>query len=127
LLVPEKLFRRLLIGQRITLEWLARQKAYWRTSMAFLLYRAGAIGALTRHQSEYLWKRLTALGWQTREPQETDFPHEQPSVYPKLIKIHADDLKYDLETLRVLLSTSVRDLQRIYGTHLGRASLYTVK
>jgi hypothetical protein len=52
LLVPERQFRRLLIGQKVTLEWLARQKAYWRTSMAFLLYRVGEVGAHTRHQTE---------------------------------------------------------------------------
>jgi Zn-dependent peptidase ImmA (M78 family)/transcriptional regulator with XRE-family HTH domain len=127
LLVPERLFRRLLIGQRVTLEWLARQKAYWRTSMAFLLYRAGAIGALTRHQSEYLWKKLSAYGWKTREPQETDFAYEQPSVFPKLVRLHAEGLQYDLETLKNLLNTSVRDLQRIYGSYLGRAGIYAVK
>lgn len=129
LLVPERLFRRSLIGQKITLEWLARQKSYWRTSMAFLLYRASAIGALTRHQSEYLWKRLSALGWRTREPPETDFEYEQPSVFPRLIKLHADDLQYDLETLKALLSMSVSDLRRIYGPYLGRerGKLYAVK
>jgi Zn-dependent peptidase ImmA (M78 family)/transcriptional regulator with XRE-family HTH domain len=127
LLVPERQFRRLLIGQRITLEWLARQKAYWRTSMAFLLYRAGAVGALSRNQSEYLWKKLTALGWRTREPAETDFPYEQPSVFPKLIQLHTDGLQYDIETLKTLLSTGARDLQRFYGAQLGRAGLYAVK
>ncbi len=129
LLVPEKQFRRSLIGQRVTLEWLARQKAYWHTSMAFLLYRAGAVGDLTRHQSEYLWKKISALGWRTREPQETDFSYEHPSVFPRLIKLHADDMQYDLETLKLLLSTNVSDLKRIYGPHLGRgrAGLYAIK
>jgi Zn-dependent peptidase ImmA (M78 family)/transcriptional regulator with XRE-family HTH domain len=60
LLVPEKQFRRGAIGQRVNLEWLARQKAYWKVSMALLLYRAGALDVLTRHQSEYLWKKLSA-------------------------------------------------------------------
>ncbi len=129
LLVPERQFRRLLIGQKVTLEWLARQKAYWRTSMAFLLYRVGAVDVLTRHQSEYLWKKLSASGWRTREPQETDFAYEQPSVFQRLIKLHSDDLQYDLETLQILLSTSVGDLQRMYGPYLGRgrAGLYVVK
>lgn len=129
LLVPERQFRRSVIGHRITLEWLARQKAYWRTSMAFLLYRAGALGLMTRHQSEYLWKKLSAHGWRTREPQETDFPHEQPSVFNHIIRIHSDNLHYDLQTLQSFLNTSVSDLQHIYGPYLGkgRAGLYVVK
>ena len=41
LLVPQQQFRRAALGHRITLEWLVRQKAYWKVSMAFLLYRGG--------------------------------------------------------------------------------------
>ncbi len=129
LLVPERQFRRLLIGQRITLEWLARQKAYWKTSMAFLLYKAGAIDAITRHQSEYVWKKLSALGWRTREPQETDFPYEEPTVFPKLLKMHSIDFDYDLDAFQTLLNTNVGVLQSMYGTYLGRGKpgLYVVK
>lgn len=119
LLVPEKQFRRSLIGQRLTLEWLARQKAYWRASMGSLLYRAGEIGAVTRHQTEYLWRRLSASGWRTREPQETDFPHEIPTVFPKLVRMHGEDLAYDLVGLQELLSANTNDLVRMYRPYLG--------
>ncbi len=128
-LVPERFFRRSVIGQRLTLEWLARQKAFWKTSMAFLLYRAGEIEAITRHQSEYLWKKMSALGWRTREPQETDFPYEEPTVFPRLLKMHSHDLGYDWSALQNLLNTSVSDLQRMYGNQLakGRLGLYVVQ
>ena len=129
LLVPEQQFRRGAIGQRITLEWLVRQKAYWKVSMAFLLYRAGVLDVLTRHQAEYLWKKLSALGWRTREPQSTDFAPEEPTVFPRLIQLHSDDLEYDLASLAGLLNTSLEDLQRMYGTYLGKGKplLYVVK
>ena len=129
-LVPERQYRPSIVGHRITLQWLAQQKAYWRVSMAFLLYRAGAVEAITRHQSEYLWKRISALGWKTREPQETDFNYEAPTVFPGLLRMHSDDLAYDWEALEALLSTCAGDLQRIYGSDLiqgGRAALYVVK
>ncbi len=128
-LVPERQFRRSLIGHRVTLEWLARQKAYWKTSMAFLLYKAGAIDAITRHQGEYLWKKISALGWRTREPVETDFPYEQPTVFPGLLKMHAEDLEYDWPSLETLLCTGISDLQRIYGGYFGKGKpgLYLVK
>lgn len=132
LLVPERQYRRTAIGQRITLEWLARQKVYWKVSMAFLLYRASAIEAITRHQSEYLWKRISAHGWRTREPDETDFPYEEPTVFPQLLRMHADDLEYDWPGLESLLCMGIGDLQRLYGTQLsrkrrGKPGFYVVK
>ncbi|WP_159729988.1 ImmA/IrrE family metallo-endopeptidase [Methylosinus sp. Ce-a6] len=129
LLVPEKQFRKSLIGQKVSLEWLARQKAYHRASMAFLLFKASAVGALTRHQSEYLWKKLSALGWRTREPAETEFEHELPSVFPRLVRHHCDDLKYDIETLEALLNTKSDDIRKMYGSYLGRVNsrLYVVR
>lgn len=129
LLVPERALQRSLIGQRASLELLARMKAYWRVSMAFILYRSSHIGLMTRHQSEYLWKKLSALGWRTREPQDTDFPYEEPTVFPKLLRLHSENLDYDLNGLQGLLHTSTEDLLRIYGNTLGRAlpGLYAVK
>ena len=129
LLVPERQFRKAALGQRITLEWLARQKAYWKVSMAFLLYRAGVLDVLTRHQAEYLWKKLSALGWRTREPYETDFDPEEPTVFPRLMQIHTEDLCYDLSSLEELLNTGAADLKGLYGSHIGRGKprLYLVK
>jgi len=63
LMVPERQFRRQFAGRSgVTLEWLARQKAYWKMSMAFLLFRAGALELVTRHQSEYAWKQVSMRG-----------------------------------------------------------------
>jgi Zn-dependent peptidase ImmA (M78 family) len=129
LLLPEKALQRALIGHRVSLELLARMKAYWRVSMASILYRMGQLGIITRHQSEYMWKKLSALGWRTREPQETDFPYEEPTVFPKLLRLHSEDLEYDLVGLQALLHTSTEDLLHIYGNSLGRRrpGLYAVK
>ncbi|HEX8534646.1 MAG TPA: ImmA/IrrE family metallo-endopeptidase [Allosphingosinicella sp.] len=129
LLLPERALHRALIGQRVTLELLARMKAYWRVSMAFILYRSGHLGLISRHQSEYIWKKLSALGWRSREPHETDFPYEQPTVFPRLLRLHSEDLEYDLPSLQSLLHTSTQDLLNIYGNSLGRTKpgLYAVK
>lgn len=127
LLVPERAFRRALIGHRLTLEWLARQKAYWRVSMAFLLYRANALDLITRHQAEYLWKKISSLGWRTREPQETDIPPEKPSVFPRLVQLHSERLDYGLDDLQALLHLEESDLRRLYGSFLGKHRLYAVK
>lgn len=120
LMVPEKQFRRQFIGRSgISLEWLALQKAYWKMSIGYLLYRAGATEAITRHQSEYAWKKISSLGWKTREPQETDFPYEEPTVFPALLKMHRDVLAYDLNTIGRLVHSHVPELQRLYQPYLG--------
>lgn len=130
LMVPERLFRRQFMGRAgISLEWLAGQKAYWKMSMAYLLYRAGVIDVITRHQSEYAWKKITSMGWRIREPQETDFSYEEPSVYPSLIKMHTEILGFDLDTIGRLVLCKVPELQRMYQPYLGRGKpgLYVVK
>lgn len=127
LLVPEKTFRRSVLGQRITLDWLARQKAYWRASMAFLLFRLGHLDLITRHQSEYLWKKISALGWRTREPYETDIAPEKPTVFPELIRFHMENLGYEIDELRSLLNMEAIDVHRLYGRDFGKPRLYAVK
>ena len=118
-MVPEKSFRRQFLGRSgVTLEWLAQQKAYWKMSMAFLLYRLGALEIVSRHQTEYAWKRISALGWRTREPQETDFKFEEPTAFPELLRVHGEVLKYDLETIGRLVSSNPGDLHRMYNPYL---------
>ena len=127
LLLPARDLRRAVLGQRLTLDWLARQKAYWRVSMAFLLYRAGDLDLITRHQSEYLWRKISGLGWRTREPQETDFAPEKPSVFPAMVRFHADELGYGLAELGKLLNAEDEDIRRLYGAHLGKHRLHLIK
>ena len=130
LMVPEKQQRRQYAGRgSVTLEWLAQQKAYWRMSMAFLLYQMGAREIVTRHQTDYAWKKISMLGWRKREPEETDFPYEQPTAFPKLVKLHGELLGYDVNTLAQLLSHPGEEIPHMYGQYLGRrgTSLYIVK
>lgn len=130
LMVPEKQFRRQFARRGgVTLEWLARQKAFWKMSMAFLLYRLGALDIVTRHQTEYAWKKISSLGWRTREPAETDFPYEEPTAFPELLRLHGETLGYDIETIAKLVSHQQDDVTRMYGAHLtkSRSGLYVVK
>jgi Zn-dependent peptidase ImmA (M78 family) len=115
LLVPEKELRRDLIGGRVTLERLARLKAKWRVSMQFLLYQAGQLECIRPHQSQYLWKQFSRLGWRTREPTETDFAPEKPALFPRLLHLHADELGYSLREFSELLRMEPNDLRYLYG------------
>jgi len=131
LLVPEKeLTRDLIGGGRLTLERLARLKAKWRVSMQFLLFQAGAIGCITPHQSQYLWKQISRLGWRTREPAETDFPPERPTLFPKVLRLHSEELGYGLGELSELLRFDPNELRYLYGlqeAHKPLSHLHLIK
>ncbi len=129
LLVPEKLYKRQLIGRRLTLEVLARQKAYWKTSMNFLLLHATRIGFINKNQSEYLWKQMSFRGWRTHEPDETSFEHEHPTLFPKIIDLYASDLEYAVEDFTKLLHVDKVDVHKLYGSNIkpDRSRLYVVK
>lgn len=129
LLVPEADLRRDLIGGRITLERLARLKAKWRVSMQFLLYQAGEIGSLTPYQSQYLWKQISRLGWKTREPAETDFSPEKPTLFLRLLSLHSEDLGYEMPEFAELLHMLPNDLRHLYGIQdtAQRSFLHVVK
>lgn len=115
LLVPERELRRDMIGGRITLERLARLKAKWRVSMQFLLYQAGELGCLRPHQSQYLWKQISRLGWRTREPAETDFAPEAPALFLRILKLHSEELGYGMPEFCKLLRMEPNDLRNLYG------------
>lgn len=130
LLVPEKELRRDLIGGRINLERLARLKARWRVSMAFLLFQAKDIGCLNAYQSQYLWKQISQKGWRTREPVETDFPHEQPTLFPRILNLHIEDLAYGVNEFVDLFRLGANDLRYLYGIQESiqqRSFLHVIK
>lgn len=115
LLVPEKELRREFIGGSVTLEKLARLKLKWRVSMQFLLYQAGQLGCLKPHQTQYLWKRISQLGWRTREPAETEFAPDVPKLFPRILKLHSEELGYDMSGFSALLRILPNDLRELYG------------
>lgn len=128
LMVPARQFKRHITGRNgISLEFLAQQKAYWKMSMAFILYRASSLDLITRHQAEYAWKRMSALGWRKREPEDTDFAFELPKAFPDLVRIHGEVLGYDIETIGKLLSFNSGDVRKMYQPHLTQKRLYVVK
>jgi Zn-dependent peptidase ImmA (M78 family)/transcriptional regulator with XRE-family HTH domain len=114
-LVPEKELRRDLIGGRVNLERLARLKARWHVSIQFLLFQAKEIGCVTDYQGQYLWKQISMKGWRTREPTETDFAHEQPTLFPRILNLHLQDLKYGVPEFSELFHLEPNDLRQLYG------------
>ena len=83
--------------------------------MQFLLFQATKIGCLRDYQAQYLWKRISSLGWKTREPADTDFPHEVPSLFPRILNLHREDLGYGTSEMSQLLRLEANDLRTLYG------------
>ena len=102
------------LSERLTIQKLAELKLVWRVSMQAILYRAKTIGAITAHQSQYLWRQISALGYRRNEPPSLDFPAEEPSVLPEIIRIHLEDLKYNIEDLCSALHVFEDDLRSIH-------------
>ena len=128
LLMPAREIRPYLSG-RLTIQKLAALKPVWRVSMQALLFRAKAIGAITANQSQYLWRQISAFGYRRKEPPELDFPAEQPSVLPEIIRMHLEDLGYEVKDLSTVLHVFEDDLRTMYPLpdNPGKQNLRLVK
>lgn len=122
LLAPIAQVRPDLIGGRITLERLVQLKKYWRVSVASLLYKAGKYCLLTGNQSGYLWRQLSARGWRTREPDETQFPIEQPRTFNQILELHERDLGYSVVDFASMLHLNNNDVRALYGVSTDNGS-----
>ena len=112
-LMPTPEIRPYLSG-RLTIQKLAALKPVWRVSMQALLYRAMTVQAITKNQSQYLWRQISALGYRRSEPPELDFPAEEPDVLPQMIRVHLDELGYEVEELCSALHVFEDDLRSMH-------------
>ncbi|WP_029557747.1 XRE family transcriptional regulator [Xanthobacter sp. 91] len=115
LLAPSAQLRGDFIGGRVTLERLVQLKRYWRVSVASLLYRGGRAGFLSKNQTDYLWRQLSARGWRKREPEETQFPAETTRLFDHIVTLHQDQFGYTSSDFGALLHLDERDVQLLYG------------
>lgn len=88
-----------MIGNRITLQNLAYLKPIWRVAMQALLMRAKSIGAISKTQSEYLWKQISIAKIRLQEPPELDFSHEEPKTLKTVLNLHFGELGYSISEL----------------------------
>jgi Zn-dependent peptidase ImmA (M78 family)/transcriptional regulator with XRE-family HTH domain len=116
LLMPERDIKRHFIDG-VTIERLLRLKSYWRVSAQALLFRAREIDCITKNQSDYLWRIISSRGWRTREPADTDFPYETPTLFPRMVEIHTKEFAYSRDELATVLNVLPDDLSYLYSLH----------
>lgn len=114
--------------RRVDLPLLASLKPEWRMAMAALLYRAKQLHFVDDNQARYLWQKFNMHKIRLREPPELDFATEQPTLMPKLIKLHLEDLGYSVDELAELLTIYPDDLLALYAINVpkGRPQLRLV-
>lgn len=99
----------------ITLEKAAALKPYWKVSIGSLLYKAKTLRSVDEGQMQYLWRKRSALGWNTKEPESLDFPNEQPTLLNALLHNMQDDLGYSMEELATAMHLHLDEVSQMYG------------
>ena len=77
--------------------------------MGSLVIKAKQIGMISENQAKYLWSQLSALGYRMNEPQELNFPKEQPSMIKEIIEVHKNTLGYTDPELSQLVRLTMED------------------
>jgi hypothetical protein len=92
---------RTLIMPDVTLGDLARVKASWGISIAALVKRGEATGALSKDRSTTLWRQISSRGWRKQEPVEVR--PETPRLLFRLLQAQygenpysSSDIEHDL-------------------------------
>jgi Zn-dependent peptidase ImmA (M78 family)/DNA-binding XRE family transcriptional regulator len=122
LMMPEKEIAPQLSG-KLTLEKLAELKKYWKISMGALIKRAMVLGLLTTNQYQNLWKKMSSYGYKLREPEELDFPKEQPLLLREVIDAHIEELMYTETELSQLLCLTSADMGKRYFPYRSRLKI----
>jgi Predicted Zn peptidase len=99
----------------ITLEKAAALKPYWKVSIGSLIYKAKTLKSVDEGQMQYMWRKRSALGWNTKEPESLDFPNEQPTLLNALLQNMQDDLGYSLEELASAMHLHLDEICQMYG------------
>lgn len=94
---------------------LGQLKLKWRTAMSALIYRAKALGAITDEAATSLYKRMSASGYRTREPQEFDVEPEAGKLAGQLVDVHLTGLGYHMEELADAVRIGSEEFAAMHG------------
>lgn len=118
-LMPANDIRRHFAGHRITLSLLANLKPEWRVAMQSLLFRAGDLGYVKPNQARYLWSQFNAQKIRMREPPELDVPVEQPTLAPRVIQLHLEQLGYSVAELEKVIDMYEEEIPAFHNLKIA--------
>ncbi|MEJ7842636.1 MAG: ImmA/IrrE family metallo-endopeptidase [Rubrobacter sp.] len=85
-LLPEQSIRHELYPP-ITLSGLSKLKPRWGVSIQALIRRAYTLEIITQRQYKYLFQKLSARGWRTKEPDELAVKVEKPRAARQMAEL----------------------------------------
>lgn len=83
-------------------------------AMTALLFRAKQLEFVNDSQARYLWQQFSTHKIRMRELPELDFPPEKPTLMPKLLSLHIEELGYSMSELASMLSMREEELTSLY-------------
>lgn len=101
-------------GSRVTLMRLAMLKPKWKVSIQALIMSAYSTGIIDKDQNTSLWKQISARNIRRQEPASLDFPHEIPTIFPKILRIYYEEYKYSSAELLKILHLTPTYVDKLY-------------
>lgn len=125
-LVPSDDIQPYFRGRRIDLRLLASLKPEWKVAMQSLLYRAKELGHVDSNQARYLWQQFNRLKIRMREPAELDFPQEVPTLAPRMLNLHLEQLDYSVADLEKVVNMYETEIPTFHNLNPGKLGLRLV-
>jgi Zn-dependent peptidase ImmA (M78 family)/transcriptional regulator with XRE-family HTH domain len=101
----------------MTLQKAAALKAYWKTSMQSIIYRAKQLGKISTGRYEYLFRQMTALGYRKCEP--LPMPPEEPQLLREIIQVHRNSHRRRVHDLSILMGMPEDEFRDTYWQSLS--------
>lgn len=99
----------------LSLPYIGQLKLKWRVAMSALIYRAKTLQLLPDTAAVSLWKKMSAFGYRTREPEEFDIKREKPKLCSDLLELHISDLGYTTSELADAFKTHEQEFAEMHG------------
>lgn len=97
----------------INLDSFVYLKQKWRVSIAGMIVRSHRLNLITDEQYMYLFKRISAKKWRTKEPLDYTMCIEEPALLKEAINLLIDNEFIDKEKLLDDLALSKKDIESL--------------
>jgi Zn-dependent peptidase ImmA (M78 family)/transcriptional regulator with XRE-family HTH domain len=116
-LLPRETFAREVISTSV--HYFLKLKERWRVSVAMMVYRCKELGILNANQVSYMFRQLTAKGMRKREPLDTAFKTESPSVLQAALDMLIKNGVQSKSDIREALNLNSNDIEQLCGAPSG--------
>ena len=116
-LLPRRTFPKEVIST--SLNYFTDLKARWRVSIAAMIYRCADLSILSKSQTKYLWRQMTAKGMRKVEPLDEMFKISKPALLRAsldMLVINRVQTRADIE---LAINLNASDIESLGGTESG--------